>query len=114
MNGDGVPVFKKVETYEIFPWGQTNLVQRVVDPDGANPQTNTWVYYDDFINDGDNYSQLTLMTQPSGYWERYEYDSESRMTKQVAQFGNATMDAPESQCRVTVYSYDGTLALFLR
>jgi RHS repeat-associated protein len=105
INADSTVAFKQVETYEAFPWGETNLVQRIVDPDGSRPQTNTWEYYDDALTDGDNYTHLMRITQPGGYWERYEYDSLARMIKKVAQFGDAAINAPESQCRVTTYSY---------
>jgi len=105
INADSIVAFKQVENYEAFPWGETNRVQQIIDPDGSRPQTNTWEYYDDALADGDNYTHLMRITQSSGYWERYEYDSLARMTKKVAQFGDAAMDASESQCRVTTYSY---------
>ena len=105
LNVDGSVAFKQIETYEVFPWGETNLVRRIVDPDGPMPQTNTWDYYSDSISDGDNYGHLAQMTTPSGYWEQYEYDSLGRMTNEVAQFGNAALGAPKSQCRVTTFSY---------
>lgn len=103
-NTDGSVASKQVETFEYFPWGQTNLIQRVVDPDGPWPQTNTWVYSEDMF-DG-SYQQLISMTQPSGYWERYEYDGAGHVIKQVAQFGDALITASDTQCHVTTNAYD--------
>jgi len=105
LNADSTVAFKQVETYEAFPWGETNRVQQIIDPDGLRPQTNTWEYYDDALTDGDNYTHLMQITQSSGYWERYEYNSLSCMTKKVAQFGDAVINTPESQCRVTTYNF---------
>jgi RHS repeat-associated protein len=104
MNSDSSIAFKQIETYELFPWNQTNLIQRIVNPDGSWPQTNTWTYYTD-ATDTNDYSQLEQITQPNGYWETYTYDSFGRMIKKVAQFEDAATNASDSQCRVTTYGY---------
>jgi len=108
VNADTTVAFKQIETSQVFPWGATNLIQQIVDPDGTRPLTNTWVYYTNSAADSNNYGHLKLTIAPSSYWERYQYDSLARMTNKVAQFGDAAVDAPESQCRVwkTTYNYD--------
>ena len=104
LNSDDSVAFKQIEVYELFPWGETNLIQRVVNPDGAWPQTNTWTYYTNSA-DGNNYSHLAQITQPSGYWERYSYDSFDRMIEKAVQFGDVGTNATDAQCRVFTYSY---------
>jgi len=105
LNADDTVAFKQVETYQVFPWDETNLIQRIVNPDGLGAQTNTWSYYTNAAVDGGNYGQLKQITTPSGYWELYQYDSGSRRVKTVAQFKDAPVGAPESQCRVTINGY---------
>ncbi|WP_276739474.1 RHS repeat domain-containing protein [Victivallis vadensis] len=51
------------------------------------------------------YSRPELVTDFDGGWTRYEYDSLGRTVKVVTPFGDALPDAPEDQCRVTVYDY---------
>ena len=114
-NSDNSFSFKQVEIYELFPWGQTNLISRVVDPDGALPQTNVWVYCTD-PTDTNDYGQLVMTVSPSGYWEKSFYDTSGRIIKMVCQFGDAATNAPESQCRVLSYGYgygvnDGNLVI---
>jgi RHS repeat-associated protein len=107
LNSDGSVAFKQIETYELFSWGPTNLIQRIINPDGALPQVYTWTYYTNSA-DTTNYSQLEQITEPSGYWERYSYDTSGRILKTVAQFGNAPTNAPDSQCRVTLRGFLAT------
>ena len=103
-NPDGTVAFKKIDTQQLFTFG-TYLISRVVDPDGASPQTNLWMYYTDQANDGNSYGQLKMMVSPTGYWETYQYDSLSRIIKRVAQFGDAATNAVDGLCDVTTYTY---------
>ncbi len=107
-NADGTVVFKQIEKYKAFAWGQTNLIERIVDPAGAMPQTNTWIYYETLLDNTNNYRQVQFAIEPSGHWQRFEYDAKARVTKTVTQFGNAATNAAESVCRVTTNSYSAT------
>jgi RHS repeat-associated protein len=104
LNADSSIAFKQIEIYQSFPWGETNLISRIVDPDGAWPQTNTWTYYTN-SSDTANYSHLEQITEPSGYWENYSYDSFARMLKKVAQYQDVATNAADSLCRVTTFTY---------
>jgi RHS repeat-associated protein len=108
QNADDTVAFKQIEKYKAFAWGKTDLIERIVDPDGTTPLTNLWVYYEDQGNDANssnNYTRLQMKVEPRGYWERYEYDASGRKTKIVAQFLDAATNAMENLCRVTTYGY---------
>ncbi|QNN21562.1 RHS repeat protein [Planctomycetales bacterium ZRK34] len=99
---------KVLSRYETFAWGE-EMVKRVVWHDASGQEADqlvtVWTYYDDEVNDGDNYGQLKQMLRPNGYWERYEYDSTGRLIKQISQRDNALPTAAESDSYVTVYTY---------
>lgn len=98
-NRDGKVVSKTVKRLRMFPGGE-EVVQEIVDPDGA-ALTTTSSYDSTQSLDGVTYNRLRQMIQPTGYWERYEYDSNNRRTKVVAQYLDAPLGAPESASRVT-------------
>ncbi|MDW8344588.1 MAG: hypothetical protein RMM51_08860, partial [Verrucomicrobiae bacterium] len=102
---NGTLVMQQVEKYRVFPWGATNLVERIADPAGA-ALTNRWVYYED-PSAGHNYKRLRYRIEPTGRWEKYEYDNAGRIIKIVKQFTNAAIDAPEDQCLVVYWDYWG-------
>ncbi|QNN21540.1 RHS repeat-associated core domain-containing protein [Planctomycetales bacterium ZRK34] len=102
-------VVSKVSTrYEPLPWGE-EMVMRVVWHDAGGQEADqlitAWTYYDDEVNDGDNYGHLKQVVRPNGYWERYEYDSTGRLIKRIAQCDNAPTTAAEADSYVTVYTY---------
>lgn len=101
----GDEVHRQVTTYETFAWGEEKVAE-VIDPDNlSGGRVTSWTYFDDAINDGVNYGHLKLMTEPDGYWERYEYDAEGRAIKVVSPVGDALPGALESVCRVITRSY---------
>ena len=85
-SGTAGAVKKVVETFEMFDWGE-ELIERVNDPAGA-ALTTTYAYYDDEVNDGDNFRMRRSMTDENGYWEHYSYDSIGRVTQTIAQLGD--------------------------
>ena len=104
MDGTGQNVlYKEQQTFHVFPWGE-EVVEKVVDPNGA-ALTTTWSYYDDGENDGDNYSHLKQVVEPSGSWERYQYDSLGRTIEVDAQFEDSPPDDCNGQCHVTTTTY---------
>jgi len=104
MDGTGQNVlYKEQQTFHVFPWGE-EVVEKVVDPDGA-ALTTTWSYYDDGENDGDNYSHLKQVVEPSGSWEKYQYDSLGRTIEVDAQFEDSPLDDCNGQCHVTTTTY---------
>ena len=75
-----------------------------MDPDTAALSTQ-WFYYGDQQADGTNYGRSKMVIESTGYWQRYEYDAQGRISKEVAQFLNAATNAAESVCRVVEYDY---------
>ncbi|MEM6506786.1 MAG: hypothetical protein AAF711_15215, partial [Planctomycetota bacterium] len=83
----GTVVSKTQEVCKIFDWGRERL-SRTMDPDttAADQQLKeTWTYYDDLANDGDNYGRLKSYLSETGYWERYEYDADGNVSKTMRQ-----------------------------
>lgn len=78
---------------------------------GSAAQTNLWFYYDNETTDGTNYGSVKMTIDPRGFWKRYQYDHQNRLTNEVSQFLNAVTNAAENLCRVVRYDYaslDGT------
>jgi RHS repeat-associated protein len=94
-------VFQEQKKFSVLPWGE-KLTEQVIDPSGAR-LTNTWEYQTNSSIGG--YTRLKQTTTPSGYWERYEYDSSNRETNRVFAYLNATNGAPADQARQIVTSY---------
>ena len=67
--------------------------------------TTTSTYYDNAANDGGNYSNLKLVVQPNGSWERYSYDSSGRITNTASAFLDASTNAPDNSVRVVATTY---------
>jgi YD repeat-containing protein len=61
------------------------------------------------LSDGGNYGQIFLLVEPSGRWEKYQYDSAGRLTYKVAQFGNNATTTLDSSNRVTQVTYSGNI-----
>jgi YD repeat-containing protein len=80
------------------------LKKKVVDPNGA-ALTSQWFYYDNAGSDGTNYGSLKMEIEPTGFWRRYEYDTNNRVVKEISQFLNAATNAAENLCRVVEYDY---------
>ncbi|MBI4027026.1 MAG: RHS repeat protein, partial [Verrucomicrobia bacterium] len=104
-NAEGTTeVYRVVNTYQTFPWRE-ELVQRVVGAAGS-AQTTTWTYETNpaFPN---SYGRVIQRVDPSGAWERYEYDSVGRTVKVIAAVGDAPVSAGESASRVAATTYAG-------
>lgn len=95
------------ETWRTYGWGQ-NLLQSVADPAGAALTTN-YAYYTDVANDGPNFGQLKQKVEPSGRWEVYTYDAQSRLVKTVSQYLDSSVASADNLNRVTTVTY-GTIA----
>jgi YD repeat-containing protein len=109
MNADNSIAYKEENTFHVFPWSEEQI-KKVVDPAGAK-LTTTWSYYED-SSDVSNYKNLKQVVQPSGYWEKYTYDTYGRVIKTVSQFKNNSTTSAETSNRVfeTVYA-DGDPAI---
>jgi RHS repeat-associated protein len=103
-NASNAVAYKEINTYQQFNWGQ-EMVQKVVDPDGA-ALTSTWTFYTNETTDGGNYRQLKQEVDSNGHWVQYQYDSTGRETNRVSQFLNSTLGSGASANRVmaTIYS----------
>jgi len=89
-----------------FPWG-TEIVKET-DGVGAEMQTTVHTFYEDVVNDGDNYGKLKLTTNYDGSWVRYEYNAEGKVIKTVTPYLNSPSTASDDQCRVTETTYNST------
>ncbi len=101
---------RTIDTLKKFDWGERIVERRQIteDPNDPDPPAllTTWEYYDDPVNDGDNYSRLRLLTNPNGYWERYEYDDSGRVTKLVSPYlDSSSASTNDSDHRVTEITY---------
>ncbi|MEO0454616.1 MAG: RHS repeat-associated core domain-containing protein, partial [Verrucomicrobiota bacterium] len=56
-------------TYEYKGWNEWEKIEEVIDPDGDNLIT-TRTYYEDSINDGDNYQHVATIQYPDGSWRK--------------------------------------------
>jgi RHS repeat-associated protein len=95
-------VYKEINNWRLFPWGQERLTN-VVDPTGAK-LTNTWSFYGS-TNDGGSYRLLQQETDSSGHWISYQYDENGRETNRVAQFLNSSVGSSAGSNRVTITIY---------
>lgn len=105
-NVGGAEAFRQITTFTTYAWGEEK-VSEVLDPNhSSGGQVTAWTYYDNALSDGVNYGRLKLLTTPTGYWERYEYDTAGRVVKVVSPVGDASPAAAESACRVvtTIFS----------
>src|SRR5262249_12211170 len=102
-NGSNEIVYKEINTWRLFPWGEER-VQNVVDPDGA-ALTNSWTFYSDAANDGGNYRRLKQELNSNGHWSRYKYDDAGRLTNRVTQFLNSATNSADNLNRVTTTVY---------
>ncbi len=96
-------VAKQDEVYTAYGWGE-RLTGRVQDPDGLALEE-TWQYETNNALPG--YQRLSFRSEADGFWERFTYDTEGRVTKLVSSYLNAPSTAAESECRVLNTTYDG-------
>ena len=103
-------IYQETKYYrDLSDYGRV-LIRQVVGPSGP-ALTTQWFYYDNALTDGTNYGRLKTVIQPSGFWQRYQYDSLGRLAQETSEFLNAATNASDSQCRVVQYDYtslDGT------
>jgi RHS repeat-associated protein len=97
-------VSKIVKTYKDFPWGR-ELIQSVVDPDGA-ALTTSRSFYDNSTTDGKAYGKLKSVINPGGGWATYQYDAvDGRLAKTVEPFLDAEFGSADNLCKVTTVAY---------
>jgi YD repeat-containing protein len=114
----GAVVSETTERYMRYAWGE-ELMERIVDPDGAALRE-AWTYYADRTGDGDNFGQLASYLSETGYWERYFYDEGTDVgedfdyqTTVVRQLGDnqlgGTDDAADNVATETTHYWSLTL-----
>ncbi|MCX6856556.1 MAG: hypothetical protein NTV80_16815 [Verrucomicrobia bacterium] len=95
FDASGDVVAKVRSTFRNFPFGERQI-SSVIDPDGR-ALTTLWTYYlepsTDINNPVHGYGRVRSMTNPSGYWESYEYDSAEKVVKTYSQHLNQAMPA---------------------
>lgn len=100
---NNVVTSKTRKVYHTFGWGE-ELVQEVLDPDGAALATN-YEFYSDSASDGPNFGHLKQRTGADGSWEHRTYDAAARVLKTVRPFVDASSTAAENLCRVVENTY---------
>jgi RHS repeat-associated protein len=97
-------VFQQIGYYTDLTNSGRVITRRVVGPSGP-ALTTRWFYYENPATDGTNYGLLKLMIEPTGFWKKYEYDTNNRVTKITSQFLNAATNAADNLCRVMEIDY---------
>jgi len=103
---NGSALSKVVSVYAEYAFGERQISQ-VVDPNGK-VLTTTWNYYTDADADGPSYGQLKSISNPTGNWVVYTYDSQGRLYRQFSPFQNGLPTTDPSQCRVETHTYSGS------
>ena len=101
-DGQGSVSSKIRRTWRRFEWGE-ELVEKIVDPDGA--ALTTGIEYVDGRTQSLN-GKIAKATNPDGSWKRFEYDAAGRKIKEVfCLLDETNTGADESEVRVVRYDY---------
>lgn len=100
---NGLLLAKEVKRYQAYGFGE-RLIEEVMG-DGATARTNTYTYYTDKANDGDNWRHRKQALFHDGSWAIYQYDSNGRVTTEYSSFLNQTPTNNPALCRATYHSY---------
>ena len=101
-DGQGSVSSKIRRTWRRYEWGE-ELVEKVVDPDGA-ALTAAMEYV--AVPTDPVRGRIAKVYNPDGSWKRFEYDAAGRKTKEVACLLDETnTDADESEVRAVHYDY---------
>jgi RHS repeat-associated protein len=109
MNISSQIVYQEVRFFTNLPSFGNVMTKRIVGPQGP-ALTTQWLYYTNSSTDGINYGSIKTVIQPSGFWTTYQYDSNGWLTKEVSQFLNAAVNAPDNQSRVVTHDYTPVVA----
>jgi YD repeat-containing protein len=94
---------KLSRTYHTFPWAE-NVIQTVMDPDGAALKT-VYSYYEN-ASDVGRYSRLKSVVNPDGSWEKYDYDSSGNEVLILRPWKDLSLEtATEANSHATRYTY---------
>ena len=89
-------------TYRTFDWGE-EIVETVVDPDGAALTTTTSFYTDS--DDTGSYGRVNEVLYPDGSWVRYEYDEQGRKALEVRPWLDAAPGTAPEAAKAIRYDY---------
>jgi RHS repeat-associated protein len=105
-NSSGQVISKIARTYNVFNWGE-ELVQEVMDPDGAALKT-AYAYYEK-ATEANRYSLVKTVTKPDGSWEKYDYDSSGNTTLVLRPWKDLALAAAnEANSVATYYTYSNS------
>ncbi len=103
---EGSQVLSKVsKTYHTYSFGE-ELVQKVVDPDGA-ALTTTYTYFED--PNEIRWHKIKSISYADGSWIKYDYDNNGNVSLILRPWEDLTLtSATEENARATRYTYSNT------
>lgn len=101
---EGKIVAYKIRTEVAYAWGK-ETTREVEYTDSTHTRATDSVFYTS-TSDGGAYGRLRQRVLPTGYWEKYFYDTQGRLTKTVSQYHDAALSAADSAARVVAHTYD--------
>src|SRR6185295_16169579 len=98
-------VSRRDKTYLSYPWGE-ELVQDVVDPEGA-ALTTTYTYYEDpSFSQDHRYRKIKTIVFPDGSWEKRDYDIWFNISTVLRPWKDQPMEtATIDNSNATIYGY---------
>lgn len=105
-NNTGKLIFKVARTYYTFEWGE-ELVQEVIDPDGAALKT-LYAFYEN-PTEANRYRRVKSIAKPDGSWEKYDYDSNGNKVLVLRPWKDQPLaSATEANSYAVSYTYSNT------
>ncbi|HEX8000313.1 MAG TPA: RHS repeat-associated core domain-containing protein [Pyrinomonadaceae bacterium] len=101
-DNSGQTVYKTSRTYHTYSFGE-ELLQEVVDPDGA-ALTTTYTYYDN--PDEIRWHKIKSIVYADGSWVKYDYDESGNLMLALSPWKDLPLEsATEDNSRATRYTY---------
>jgi YD repeat-containing protein len=91
----------RIEVRQRFAWGD-EVISEIEDPDGE-ARTTEFEYYTNPAGAG--YGRIKSRENPDGSWERYEYDSEGRLSRTISGWLDGGIASTPSQSVEELYFY---------
>ncbi len=100
---DDTLAWKQSRRIRPFPFGDQDI--ELIEGQGADARTTSYIYYDNPATDGAAYGKLKREVSPSGRWTEWRYDTAGRREKRVSQFLDTAPGSADNLNRVTEWTY---------